>query len=241
MKEKIFFSEQKYMKKVLKEKDKNRRFIFNFINSHDLYHFGIDSSFREAIYFESTNFIDGFVISMYLSLKNLKKVKRFSGPNFTRNIFYGKSFVKNKKHFFIGFEENDIKKFSEKFSYLKKKDLFYYNPPYIKKTKFSEKEIGKIAKQINSKKIDFVWVGLGCPKQYFLSESLFKKTKARYFFNVGAAMDFLLNKKKRAPEIIRNLGIEWLYRLLTNFNHSKKKVKRSLVSIAYLPKYVELK
>ena len=42
--------------------------------------------------------------------------------------------------------------------------------------------------------------------------------------NVGAALDFLLEKKKQAPNAVKALGIEWLYRLITDFEHSKKKV-----------------
>ncbi|GIU68447.1 MAG: hypothetical protein KatS3mg093_334 [Candidatus Parcubacteria bacterium] len=234
---KIILSEKENIKKILKE---NKRIIFNFFNSHDLYFFSKYPLFRKVISFNSINFTDGSVISFYLSLKNLKKVRRFSGPDFIKDFFEKKEIVSKKRHFFVGFEEKDIEKLIKKFPYLDKKNLFCYNPAYIKKIKFSEKEINKIAKIINSKKTNIVWVGLGCPKQYFLTYDLFKKTKVKYFFNVGAGLDFLLGKKKRAPKIIRSLGIEWLYRLITDFKHSKKKVWRSFVSLQYLNK-VQLK
>ncbi len=94
-----------------------------------------------------------------------------------------------------------------------------------------EKGQAKLNKFGNKTKADYVWVGIGCPKQNLLSSQLFKKTKAQYFVNIGAALDFLLGKKEEAPLIIRELGIEWLYRLVTDFKYSKKKVWRSLMGL----------
>ena len=94
---------------------------------------------------------------------------------------------------------------------------------------------------INSKKIDFVWVGMGCPKQNILSKELFEKTKAKSFFNVGAALDFLINKKSKAPNWVQKIGLEWLYRLITDFKNTRKKAWRSFIANKYLFNSVKLK
>jgi UDP-N-acetyl-D-mannosaminuronic acid transferase (WecB/TagA/CpsF family) len=47
-------------------------------------------------------------------------------------------------------------------------------------------------------------------------------------------MDFFLNKKKHSPKFFTKLGIEWLYRLITDFRITKKKAWRSFVAIKYL-------
>jgi len=216
--------------------NKKDRLIFNFLNSHDLYFFVKEPEFRDTFDKNSVNFIDGFVISAYLSLLNRRKIKRISGPNFIIDFLKDMEYNQNKKQLFIGLEKKDLKKLVQKFPHLKLKNLFCYNPPYIKDIKFPKKEINKIAKIIKSKKIDFVWIGIGCPKQNILTYDLYYRTKTKYFFNVGAALDFLLEKKKRAPKVIRLFGIEWLYRFITDFKHSKKKVWRSFVSLLYLNK-----
>lgn len=236
MEKKLSFTEVKDLKSFLEEKHSDpNRYIFNFINSHDLFFFARDIKFRDTFKENSINFIDGFVVSFFLSLKNLRRIKRLTGPDFTKQIFENK-IIPNSRQLFIGLENEDLMKILKKYPYLKKENLFSYNPPYIQGLEFPEKEINKIAKIINSKKIDYIWIGLGCPKQNFLTDKLFNKTK--FFFNVGAGLDFLLEKKKRAPKIFSMLGLEWFYRLITDYNHSKNKVLRSLKAIIYL-RYIE--
>ena len=239
---KLIFWKKKDIEKELRENLGKKKIIFNFLNSHDLYQFKTEPLFREALSPEETvNSIDGFIVSMYLTLKKIKKVKRYTGPNLTNNFFTNKNLSQGKKHFFIGPEKEDLKKLREKFKHLKEKELFAYNPPYIKEIDFPQKEIKKIIKEINSKKPDYVWICIGCPKQYILTYRIFNHTSAKAYFNVGAALDFLLEKKKWAPKAFQKTGLEWFYRLITDFKYSKKKVWRSFIALKYLGDYVELK
>lgn len=237
---KILF-ENVVMKGLLDSFDKNRdKKIMNFLNQHDIYQFSKESLFQNSLKGkENINFIDGFIVSKYLTLTNFKRVSRTTGPNTTRNIISNPKLSGNKKHFFIGFEDDDLKELNKKFPHLK--DTAAYNPPYIKTLKFSKKEISKIAEKINLFKADIVWIGVGSPKQNILANALFPLVKSQYLVNIGAALDFLLGKKEEAPEIVRKFGIEWLYRLITDFKYTKKKVWRSLIGIISLPKYVGLK
>ena len=241
MKNKMLFSRSERWKDLVKEPlDKKEVRVFNFLNSHDLYFFKKDLFFRKTFEKNNINFIDGSVVSIFLSLTNFEKIKRMSGTEFMIRFFKDEK-ISTGKHLFIGSKRKDLELFYKKFPHIKKKNLFYHNPPYIRKIRFSEKEIEKIAKIIKSNNIDFIWVGLGCPKQNIFSYDLIQKTDKKLFFNAGAAMDFVLEKKKKAPKIWLNLGLEWFYRLITDFNHSKKKVWRGFISVLYLLKYVRLK
>ena len=214
-------------------KSNKQRKTLNFLNLHDIYQASKKLQFRKTLSEKNNiNFIDGFIISIYLSLFNFKKVSRVSGPMLTRSILSNPVLSQNKKHFFIGLEKEDVIILQKKFPHLKK--VSSYNPPHIRGLTFSDKEIDKIAKLINQRKPDYVWVGIGCPKQNILSSALIPKTKSQYFLNVGAALDFLLEKKKQAPRVVRVIGVEWLYRLITDFKHSKKKVWRSLIGLRYI-------
>jgi len=240
MNKKIIF-QSKNEEDLFKFLQKNKqRHILNFLNLHDIYQSNKEPTFKKTLFKnENINFIDGFVISVYLSLIKLKKIPRKRGPTFTKNFFSNVVLSGNKKHFFIGLEKEDLKKLQKKIPHIK--NLVSYNPPYIKEIKFPKREIKKMSKLINNFNPNYVWIGIGCPKQNILSFNLFSKTHAQYFMNVGAALDFLLEKKKQAPPIIRKLGIEWLYRLITDFKYSRKKVWKSLIGLRYLRGNADLK
>ena len=82
-------------------------------------------------------------------------------------------------------------------------------------------------------KPDYVWVCVGSPKQDILANQLFSKFKSNYI-TMGAAIDFLLEKKKEAPALFRALALEWLFRLVTDYRTTNKKVWRSLMALKYL-------
>ena len=239
MSDKIIF--QNRGKKELFEyikRNKNRH-ILNFLNQHDIYQFNNEKLFRRVILRkENMNFIDGAVISAFLSFFNLKHITRVRGPEFARNFMIDNKMWADKRHFFIGFNEADMDILKKLYPHLK--NIEYYNPPYIKNLSFSNSEVKKIADMINKYDSDIVWVGIGCPKQNILSDKLFDKTKTQYFFNVGAALDFLIGKKKEAPAFARAIGMEWLFRLITDFRYTKTKVMRSFVALFYLGRSVKL-
>jgi len=68
---------------------------------------------------------------------------------------------------------------------------------------------------INGTHPDFVWVGLGMPKQEKWMAQHVGKINAAALLGVGAAFDFLSGEKPRAPVWMQRSGVEWLFRLVT--------------------------
>jgi N-acetylglucosaminyldiphosphoundecaprenol N-acetyl-beta-D-mannosaminyltransferase len=68
---------------------------------------------------------------------------------------------------------------------------------------------------INETRPDFVWVGLGTPKQDKWMAQHVGKIHATALLGVGAAFDFVSGAKPRAPLWMQRSGLEWLFRLLT--------------------------
>jgi N-acetylglucosaminyldiphosphoundecaprenol N-acetyl-beta-D-mannosaminyltransferase len=68
---------------------------------------------------------------------------------------------------------------------------------------------------INGTRPDFVWVGLGMPKQEKWMAQHVGKVNAAALLGVGAAFDFLSGEKPRAPVWMQRSGVEWLFRLVT--------------------------
>jgi N-acetylglucosaminyldiphosphoundecaprenol N-acetyl-beta-D-mannosaminyltransferase len=58
-----------------------------------------------------------------------------------------------------------------------------------------------------------VWVGLGAPKQERWIATVSRAAPGVMFFGVGAAFDFLAERKPRAPVMLQRLGLEWTHRL----------------------------
>jgi len=62
--------------------------------------------------------------------------------------------------------------------------------------------------------VQILFVGLGCPKQeIWMSQN--KDKLSCIMIGVGAVFDFISGEKKQAPVVFQKLGLEWLYRLVT--------------------------
>lgn len=69
--------------------------------------------------------------------------------------------------------------------------------------------------QINNFRPQLLFVTLGAPiQEKLIWHNLKRWPSVKLALAVGGSFDFLTNKIKRAPKIIRVLGIEWLFRLI---------------------------
>jgi len=86
----------------------------------------------------------------------------------------------------------------------------YYSPPF---RTLSESEDAKITEKIRKAKPDLVFVSLGCPKQEkWMAEH---KTKLNAcLLGLGQAFRTYAGVEKRLPKWMRDLSLEWAYRLI---------------------------
>jgi N-acetylglucosaminyldiphosphoundecaprenol N-acetyl-beta-D-mannosaminyltransferase len=89
-----------------------------------------------------------------------------------------------------------------------------YSPPFRALT---EEEDKTVCDMINRARPDFLWVGLGSPKQDIWIREHREKIRGTIMVASGATFDFFSGRIKQAPEWIRNAGFEWLYRLTKDF------------------------
>jgi N-acetylglucosaminyldiphosphoundecaprenol N-acetyl-beta-D-mannosaminyltransferase len=117
-------------------------------------------------------------------------------------------------HYFYGGAEGVAERLAEQLS-LKYPGLRVAGleaPPF---RPLSELERRQVIDRINASGADYVWVGLGTPKQdFWLAENRAELAPA-VLFAVGAAFDFLSGAKPRAPRLMQRTGTEWLFRLVT--------------------------
>jgi len=223
--EKVFFSSGYPEKEIAS----NKRSIMSFFNLHNIWWMR-DKHHRKVIDRDRFKiFPDGKTLSRLL------KIPQQRGPNFTKRFFLSKK-AKSTKHFFIGLTEERLKNFS-RITGIDSKNVIPYHSDITKNPNIlilPESELKKICSLIEKNKPDYVWVGISSPKQEFIASQLFDKAKVKHFICIGAGLDFLLKKKKEAPVIWQKIGIEWFYRLITDFSHSKQKVWRSFQALSYI-------
>jgi N-acetylglucosaminyldiphosphoundecaprenol N-acetyl-beta-D-mannosaminyltransferase len=81
------------------------------------------------------------------------------------------------------------------------------------------------AAEIKEVDADYIWIGLGSPKQDRIASELSKLT-GKLCIAIGAAIEFVSGEKKEAPKILQSLYLEWLFRL---FSDPKRLLKRYTV------------
>ena len=85
-----------------------------------------------------------------------------------------------------------------------------YSPPF---GPVADREDAEIVRLINEAEADFVWVGLGAPKQERWMAAHQGRVKG-LMIGVGAGFDYFAGNIKRAPEWMQRGNLEWVYRLM---------------------------
>ena len=78
----------------------------------------------------------------------------------------------------------------------------------------TDDDLAAAAEAMNRSAADVVWVGLGTPKQDVVVDRLLA-LGAPTSVAVGAAFDFIAETKAQAPSWVREHGLEWFHRLVT--------------------------
>ena len=172
---------------------------------------------------------DGSPLSSYSRESGKTTAKRVTGPDLMRELLI-RSGENGFTHFFYGSTQDTLNKLREKIEerYPDARIVGMISPPFRELT---PEEDEAYVKQINEANPDFVWVGLGAPKQ----EIWMAAHKGRInsiMIGVGAAFAFESGEVKRAPKWVQNMKLEWFYRLLQD---PKRLFKRYFVTnIKYL-------
>ena len=86
-----------------------------------------------------------------------------------------------------------------------------YAPPF---GEWSPEENESILARLRAASVQFVWVGLGCPKQEYWIAHHKPNLPPAIYIAVGAAFAFHAGRVRQAPSWMQRAGLEWLFRLL---------------------------
>lgn len=154
---------------------------------------------------------DGGPLSTVGRKRGHKNMKRTTGPSLMGEVFKI-SVKKGYRHYFYGSKEETLELLYQKLTehYPGIKIVGMYSPPFRLLT---EKEDEAVIERINEIKPDFVWVGLGAPKQEKWMAAHQGKIDG-LMIGVGAGFDYYAENIKRAPMWMQKSNLEWLYRLM---------------------------
>lgn len=153
---------------------------------------------------------DGGPLSAVARHRGYKRAERVAGPDLMEEIFKI-SVQKGYRHYFYGSKQQILDCLEENLTrkYPGICIAGMYAPPFRAQ---SESEDLEDIQRINEAEADFVWVGLGAPKQERWMAGHEGKVKG-LMIGVGAGFDYCAGSLKRAPGWMRKWSLEWLYRL----------------------------
>lgn len=156
---------------------------------------------------------DGMPLVWAMKSLGAPEQDRVRGPSLMRDLFdLGRA--TNKKHYLYGGSPKALQALQKTLlkDYPGALIVGAESPPFRALEDIDEKEWQAIADKINQSGADFVWVGLGAPKQEMWMYAQRKRIQG-IMLGVGAAFDLIPGIVPEAPAIFQNLGLEWFYRL----------------------------
>ncbi|HHJ14079.1 MAG TPA: glycosyltransferase [Gammaproteobacteria bacterium] len=152
---------------------------------------------------------DGRPLSIYARLRGYSDVDQVAGPDFMETCLRA---LPGARHFFYGSTDATLKRLVRVVE-----ECFpgavvagSYSPPF---RPLEDTENEAVISMINAAQPDFVWVGLGAPKQERWMAQNWVALRPALLMGVGAAFDFHAGTVKRCPGWMSRYSLEWIYRL----------------------------
>lgn len=155
--------------------------------------------------------IDGMPI-VKLGRRKGFSCERCAAPDIM-GMMFEKSVKEGKTHYFYGGKDNAVlKKLRENLEkdYPGIRIVGMYSPPFRPLT---EEEDAAVCQEINDLRPDFLWVGIGAPKQEMWMWQHQEKIHNTVMLGVGAGFNFFAGTLDKAPEWMEKASLEWLFRL----------------------------
>ncbi|WKZ34317.1 MAG: WecB/TagA/CpsF family glycosyltransferase [Anaerolineales bacterium] len=183
-----------------------------FANVHVLMEAYDSSDFSKIINGADLVLPDGMPLVWMMRLKGARSQQRVYGPTLMLQVLESAA----RENIPVGFYGGTPEVLNALVVRMKARctglDVVYsYSPPF---RELSQREEDEIVLSIDQSGARILFIGLGCPRQ----EIWMARHRGRInavMLGVGAAFDFHSGFKPQAPLWTQNIGLEWLFRLLT--------------------------
>ncbi|HEY8344458.1 MAG TPA: WecB/TagA/CpsF family glycosyltransferase [Bacillota bacterium] len=79
---------------------------------------------------------------------------------------------------------------------------------------FTAEEDEEIMEEVNNGAPDLLLVGMGLPRQELWLTEHWERLQVKLAVGIGGGLDLWAGRARRAPRLVRSLGLEWLFRTL---------------------------
>lgn len=194
----------------LLKSDKTMGADIHLLNAYSVALAETDSDYQACVSQATFNFPDGKPVAASGTIFG-GKLHQVRGPAFFEDVISaGRG--QGVRHYLLGSTPNTLEALEaalgEKYPGVQIVGMM--SPPF---RTLSAEEQAVQDQEIRSARPDIVWVGLGTPKQDHEARRL--ATEGFVAAAVGAAFDFSAGLKPLAPKIVRDFGLEWLHRLVS--------------------------
>ena len=152
---------------------------------------------------------DGKPLSV-IGRRQYPQMGRVTGPELMRRLFE-ESRRKGYRHYFYGNTPENLEllvtKLRSRYPHL---NIVGYEPSVFRALSTQEEE--ELIRRVTAAAPDFLWVGLGAPRQERFCAAMKGRIPA-LMIGVGGAFNVLAGLIPEAPDWMQNSGLEWLYRL----------------------------
>jgi len=152
-----------------------------------------------------SNIVRLFTFFLKNGLKNLN-----TGSDLTHYLVSSVPEFKEKKIFVLGSSAGDVQKLRDTFGL---KSIGFYSPPFGFMN--DDVEVEKLMCEVSNFSPEIIFIAVGSPRQEYLAFMMHKLNLPCLSLCVGASIDFLVGRQKRAPIFFQRLKLEWLYRLVS--------------------------
>lgn len=196
------------------------------VNPHSIVVAQKDPEFLAALEMATETVPDGVGVMLGAKLLGADAGERITGHDYFHNLMARLDEKGGALVFFFGSTESVLEAISRRVG-----ELYPHieiagtlSPPF---GEWSEKEDLRMIDAINDRAPDVLWVGMTAPKQEKWVARNQGRLRARVIGSIGAVFDFVAETHPRAPVWMREMGLEWLYRLA---REPRRMWRRNLVS-----------
>lgn len=188
-----------------------------------------DLDYREVVDGSMFSICDSSWVPVFVNRIYGIKHEHYCGSMIFKDIIE----MKKYRQFFMGTSTKTLAALKENLMAMDPaiKDMTFYELPFCNVEDF---DYPAIAEMVNRDNSDIIWVALGAPKQEIFMSKLNPYLRRGVQIAVGAAFKFYSGlEEKRAPEWIRRMHLEFVYRV---YAEPKKQWARCKQIICTLPR-----
>lgn len=175
---------------------------------------------------------DGMPLVWFCRALGYSEVSRVYGPDLMCAVLQDEA-LRKRRHFLLGggpgVAEALAAALAQRFPGFRAAGL-YAPPPEATHSGVDRQALAAL----EAARAEFVWVGLGSPKQERWMARHAPFVSATAMIGVGAAFDFLSGRKVQAPRWLQRTGLEWVFRLATEPRRLAGRYLHTVPTFAFL-------